>query len=296
MDAANQFRVHCEISAFEKGNDKHPMRIGGIVSTDRMDLEDEKIIQRGLDFGDFLKRGWFNDNHGKGSTDVVGFPEGAKYVRKGTKLPNGKTAKRPGWWAEGYLLNTDKGRDLWQLAQSLQDTPRKLGFSIEGKVVERDETRAHVVKRANVRHVAITHCPVNVDTELEVLAKALTAGGSITGVANSPGGTPGDGAPLRTLQPEDDEDDEPIELADLQAPADSDEEVAKAVDEAFRLSFDSDEAYVDYWAPAVAAELGDNSDPDYLTKAEAEAFIAALRPELTPAARAVIIDRATGAL
>jgi hypothetical protein len=171
------------------------MRIGGIVSTDGLDRQGERVVQDGLDFTPFLRHGWFNDNHGSKTTDVLGYPTGVRRVRKGEPLPNGEVSPTNGWWAEGYLLNTNDGRRVWELAQSLSDNPdRRLGFSIEGKVVARDRKDSSKIVSAVVNHVAITHCPVNTDTSLTSLAKALMAGGSIA----SPGATAGEGFALRT--------------------------------------------------------------------------------------------------
>ena len=189
------FKIHVPLEAFEKGDDPdgNTMRIGGIVSTDSLDKEQEEIVQEGLDFNPFLNEGWFNDNHSKETTGVVGYPTSAVYVQKGQKLPTGKRARTNGWWADGYLLNTPKGRELFGLARSLESTPRRLGFSIEGKVGQRDPRNSKRILKGTVRNVAVTHCPINTDTELFAFAKALTAGSAVS----NPGASPGEGFPLR---------------------------------------------------------------------------------------------------
>jgi len=192
---STNFRVHAALTAFEKAGDANPMRIGGLVSSASLDSQGERVLQEGLDFGQFMDRGWYNDNHGQATTDNVGYPTAATHVKKGTRLPNGKTAKRAGWWTEGYLLNTERGRKIFEMAKALASTgTRSLGFSIEGKVVERDPMSPTVIKRARVRNVAITACPVNTDTELVTLAKSLQAGAAVA----SPGSSAGEGFPLRT--------------------------------------------------------------------------------------------------
>ena len=275
------FRVHTELHAFEKANDPHPMRIGGLVSSDTLDAQGERIIQAGLDFSEFLDRGWYNDNHGKGSTDVVGYPEGARYVKKGGMLPTGKAAGTGGWWTEGYLLNTEKGRQLWELASALEKAPRKLGFSIEGKVVERDSTKSHIIKRAMVRNVAVTHCPVNRDTELVTLAKALTAGSSI-----EPGTGPGDGSALRTESLDDGEHDQggqdrrsvEQQIIDDLGEDGANGGLAKAADD-FAVEFapDTDEiAHAERFAGharRMLAEIGPDDGDERLTRSEASRII-----------------------
>ena len=189
------FRFHIPITAWEKSEDDNPMRIGGIVSTGSLDRQEERVVQDGLNFSPFLSHGWFNDNHGQKTTDVLGYPTDARKVTKGDKLPNGDTATHDGWWAEGYLVNTDEGRKVYSLARSLSKSPngRGLGFSIEGKVQGRDKKNPTTITSADIHNVAITHVPVNTDTSLRVLAKALMAGDGVT----SPGSVAGNGFALR---------------------------------------------------------------------------------------------------
>lgn len=185
------------------------MRIGGLVSTEKLDLQGERILSNALNFDYFMKHGWLNDDHKKGQTKgaVVGYPTSIDHFSKGVRMPNGKTAPKSGWYVEGYLVDTEAGREMFELALSLKDTGRSLGFSVEGKIADRkggkvvgksengqDIIRGGTIRKAYVTNIAVTHKPVNTDTFLEVLTKSLTAGhGDPTGAK----GTPGDGSPLR---------------------------------------------------------------------------------------------------
>jgi hypothetical protein len=281
MKDTSPFRVWCEVAAFEKAGDENPMRIGGIVSTDELDQDDERILQNGLDFSDFLTKGWFNDNHGKRTGDVLGYPTSAKLVKKGERLPDDSIATRQGWWAEGYLLNTPEGRQIWSLAQALEKAPRKLGFSIEGSVVARDVKNPRTIRKATVRNVAITHCPVNVGTSLRALAKALTAGQSIA----NPGAAPGAGFPLRSESleggkpaiqtgpvSEEDEEDTSSSVIKAQVAAD------------FELELVDEVSYLEEWANTLSASISDHSMR--LTKAEARRIVS----ERMPGAPESVID------
>lgn len=142
-------------------------RIGGVISTEDKDRQGEVVLQRGLDFSEFLSHGWFNDNHSKETTGIVGYPE---KVEK--RVING----RPSHYVEGYLLpDFPRANEIWKLAQALQKTNRRLGFSIEGSVLRRDGLEGKTVAKAKVRNVAVTNCPVNTSTGLEILAKSLMA-------------------------------------------------------------------------------------------------------------------------
>lgn len=171
------FRIHAPIYAFEKAGapEGQRRRIGGLITTDSKDRENEVVLQEGLDFSEFLHHGWFNDNHMKGMDGVIGEPDPSslRFVKKGQVMPNGAPAPANGHWAEGWLYEGDPRADMvWGKIGALTKSPtgRKFGFSIEGKILERSPGK---IAQALVRNVAVTHCPVNTDTSLVALAKAL---------------------------------------------------------------------------------------------------------------------------
>jgi hypothetical protein len=183
------FTFDMEMDALEKSriDGRDGRFIGGYVSTSHMDRQGETLIQKGLDFSHFLEKGWFNDNHDTAGDSLVGYPTMARLdpLEKGHE----------GWYVEGELLpeNTNPRADsLWNIAQGLKKGgKRKLGFSVEGTILDRDAKDPKVVRKAQVREVAITRCPVNTKTSLDVLAKSLAAG--TPGVS----GGPGDAGPLQ---------------------------------------------------------------------------------------------------
>ena len=171
------FEFSIPIGVFEKAEaepGKH-RRIGGLISTESRDRQGEIVLQKGLDFSQFVSHGWLNDNHSKKTTDIVGFPQSVTLIQKGQVLPNGAKAETNGHWMEGYLLDTAKGNEVWELANALQKSDRRLGFSIEGNVDQRKDDEQHIITKARVRNVAITNCPVQTDSRLDVLAKSLIA-------------------------------------------------------------------------------------------------------------------------
>lgn len=176
-DQGIPFAFQTPIAFFEKADapEGTKRRIGGLVSTESRDRQDEVVLQRGLDFGDFLRHGWYNDNHSKATDGILGYPDRVQYVEKGQKLPDGSVAPAPGHWAEGYLLETEKAQKIWELGNALQKSGRRLGYSIEGSVEQRSGKDRKVIAKAKVKNVAITNCPVNADTRLEVIAKSLFA-------------------------------------------------------------------------------------------------------------------------
>lgn len=302
------FHIHAQLEAFEKADDPdgHTMRIGGICTTDHLDKQAERVLQQGLDFTPFLADGWFNDNHSQKTVDIVGYPSNARFVKKGERLPTGKSARSSGWWTEGYLLNTDQGRQLWGLAQALRESPRKLGFSIEGKVVKRSPKDKKIITRAVVKNVAVTACPVNTHTELVPLIKALSAGHAIDSGDLNQG--PGDGGALRQesleggpnrqgWKAEDDEDDP--DLVTLTEDQDGGEpnnggwaglNLHKSGGKIKREP--SNEELLQMFGPTI--EELQNQDQEQLRKSEAAQYLLQRRPDLTDAQLERILASAGG--
>lgn len=180
VDKSGRFRIVAPATVFEKA-DAPPgqrRRIGGIVSTDSWDREGERILQEGLNFSPFLRAGWFNDNHKSQTGKGVGFPTGVRLFRAGDILPNGQRATTNCHWAEGYLLDGHPPADeIWSMAQALNRAGEghRLGFSIEGLIRARDSNNERVILSADVMEVAVTRCPINTDTKVELLSRALGA-------------------------------------------------------------------------------------------------------------------------
>lgn len=171
------FHFECPLTVFKADSapEGKKRRIAGIISTDSSDRQNERILQDGLSFDDFIQHGWFNDNHSAATTDILGYPESVKQFDVGDALPDGSTASAKGTWVEGYLLDTKKANDVWELAQSLAKTHRRLGYSVEGAIEDRTGPNDSTIAKAKVRNVAITNCPVNTDSRLEILARSLSA-------------------------------------------------------------------------------------------------------------------------
>lgn len=145
----------------EKSSSEGEMRIRGLASTPDLDRDNQSILQEGLDISDFVDYGFFNDDH---NNDIIlGYPDKDK-----TKITS------EGLYVEGTLLPTRRGKELWETAIALQNsnTNRRLGFSVEGKVLKKDD-QGHIQK-AKIYNVAITANPVNPKARWEALVKSMT--------------------------------------------------------------------------------------------------------------------------
>ena len=150
------------IKKSEDTDDLTEMRIAGFASTSHPDRQDDIILQKGLDISDFLNYGFLNYDHD--NSKIVGYPD------------KEKTGLRPsGFWVEGILLpGIPLAKSIWDTAVSLKKSgaDRKMGFSIEGKTLDRDAQGR--ITRAKVYNVAVTSNPVNTTCTWDALVKSFS--------------------------------------------------------------------------------------------------------------------------
>lgn len=164
-----------EVQTFEfampiihKANDGKGHRyIKGVASTPDKDLQDEFVVQKGMDLRYFLQHGYFNDDHKSGPENKVGEPTVAEVKQVKDSADKSVT----GLWVEGYLWpeKSHEGADnIWKLAKALEaaSSKRKMGFSIQGKVLRREGNK---ILKAWIQDIAITASPVNTATWLDLV-------------------------------------------------------------------------------------------------------------------------------
>jgi len=146
----------------EKSESEGKRIIKGFASTSDRDRQGESIMQKGLDISDLVGSGFFNYDHD--NTKIVGYP-------------NNKTCiKSEGLWVEGEILKGVVVADhVWEVAVALQksNAPRRWGFSVEGKVLERQGNR---IVKAKLYNIAITPNPVNPKATWDAVVKSFTNG------------------------------------------------------------------------------------------------------------------------
>jgi hypothetical protein len=149
---------------FEKAADKSGkkiMRIKGIASTCDEDSEGEILEPIGYSLDRFLQTGFINYNHlaKSDAAKIIGEPEIAN-VTKDNKL-----------YLEGRLYNTPLAKSVYNLADTLKSSKsnRRLGWSIEGRAVERDPSNPKRIIKALITGVAITPSPVNANTYVDIV-------------------------------------------------------------------------------------------------------------------------------
>ena len=166
----DNFEFWCELNQIEKAVDEKTgeeiMLLGGIASTADEDSDGEFLDPKGFDIQPLLKSGLVNWHHQAKTNPgtIVGEPTKAE-VRK------------DGLYIETQLYpHTQVACDIWELAKTLaaDSKTRRLGYSIEGRVVKRksdDPTDPDYKKiiKAIITGVAITHQPKNPKTFANII-------------------------------------------------------------------------------------------------------------------------------
>lgn len=160
----DEFRFFMPVTAVSKavGDKKDGQRtVQGVASTPDKDLQGEVVLQNGIDYGYFLKHGYINDDHKSGPEHKVGEPVACRMTPGGL-------------WVKGFLYEGKQRSDYWwehlnALEQS--NSKRKVGFSIQGKIVRRN---GKTIEKCWLQDVAITASPVNTSTWAEIV-KSLSA-------------------------------------------------------------------------------------------------------------------------
>ena len=168
MKKDNNFKFWTPLE-ITKGKDEKGeaiMKLGGIASTFDKDADGEFLDPNGFDIDDFEKIGLVNWHH-------MAKDQPATIVGEPTRVE----LRPEGFYVETTLYPSSKvARDVWELAQTLakDSKTRKLGYSVEGQVVERgseDENHPdyNIVKKAKITGLAITHMPKNPMTFAEII-------------------------------------------------------------------------------------------------------------------------------
>lgn len=166
----DNFEFWCELNQVEKAVDEKTgeeiMLLGGIASTADEDSDGEFLDPKGFDIQPLLKSGLVNWHHQAKTNPgtIVGEPTKAEIRKEGLYI---ETQLYP---------HSQVACDIWELAKTLasDSKTRRLGYSIEGRVVKRksdDPTNPDYKKivKAIITGVAITHQPKNPKTFANII-------------------------------------------------------------------------------------------------------------------------------
>jgi hypothetical protein len=142
------------------------INVQGIISVETEDAQGETMVQKGMDFSYFMKRGFLNFEHQQEAKNMIGAPTELKAVKY-----NGK----PATFMKGYLFTeSPKTQEILATMKAMDaaDCDRSLGFSIEGQVVERDKNNPSIITKSKILNVSVVANPAHPDATME-LCKSL---------------------------------------------------------------------------------------------------------------------------
>jgi len=172
--AYEDFEFHMPLLKSEGASDAE-MLICGVASCQDKDLQGEEVIQKGINFTPCMESGAINWDHRETPDCILGFPTHMSIVN----VDDHPRLKKSG--AQGHVLYAEgklyKGHAMaewaWSLMKAMEqnNAPRRLAWSVQGRVYERNQ---HRLTKSEVRHLALTHQPIQVKSFAEVLKSLST--------------------------------------------------------------------------------------------------------------------------
>ena len=166
LDVFSSFQPF-SIDLSKADDEKDTIEIEGIATTEHEDTAGEIILQEGLDWSYCLKNGSFNYDHSNEPKFIMGAPQS---VRKLTYKGKPATSIKGVLYAKKQIV-----KDLVENFKAMKSAGdiRQLGFSIEGQVMQRDNKEPHIITRARVLNVSLTHNPCNTEATVAMVKSIL---------------------------------------------------------------------------------------------------------------------------
>lgn len=164
--------------------------VQGIASCEVQDQDGEEIIQKGIDCDPLMKSGYINWDHKDkdGPAYLIGFPVEFRLVNANNYAKQlGKSVDGLALWVKGELYKSKKkAREVWEHIAATEGTSRQLGWSVQGRVMDRDRTRKSRITKSAIHHLAITHQPIQALTFAEMAKSFAMPTASMTTVSAAP--------------------------------------------------------------------------------------------------------------
>jgi len=155
-----KFFIPIEIEKAKNEKGEEIMRLAGIASARGEDADGEDLDPNGFDLTYLKNQGVINWNHSKNPLlSAVGEPYEAKITKDGLHLTTHLYKDHP------------QAQEIWQLAKILKanSKTRRIGYSIEGKALERDPLNPKKVTKAAITGCALTLSPKNPKTFADII-------------------------------------------------------------------------------------------------------------------------------
>jgi hypothetical protein len=148
-----KFYVPLDINKATKDEDGSWL-LSGVAGDGMADTEKENLDYDAFDTSRMYYVNW---EHGKDPEDVVGVIVN-KNIKKGKIHLTTKLMK-----------DMPKAKGIWTLAKALEKEGFNLGYSVEGKVLERSPLNKNIVTKAELYGVAICKVPINPRTYAQIV-------------------------------------------------------------------------------------------------------------------------------
>lgn len=145
----------------EESGKREKMILGGIASTGKKDSQGESLSPNNYNLDQMSLVNWEHSTRPKDTIgEVIEKDVNSNRLYIKTELfPENETAK-----------------EVWELAKNLHNSGKgnRLGYSVEGKVTERDKNDPNKIKAARLTGVALCRVPVNSDSLAGLIEKGFT--------------------------------------------------------------------------------------------------------------------------
>ena len=161
MDNIFKITIPAEIQKGENGSYK----IAGLASTESFDKQGEKIMQKGIELSPIDEgRGFLNFDHSNKPEDLIGTLDGYKKDSNGLFI-------------QGTLFKGhQRAEAIKAIMEGLKEKPNgAIGLSVEGAILERDPVNPKIIKKCEIKNVAVTFNPVNTDTYAKLVKSMESA-------------------------------------------------------------------------------------------------------------------------
>lgn len=147
--------------------------VRGLASCEDLDAQGEVVVQKGMDLDYLRTRGWLNWDHKEGPENLLGEPLHVEIVSAESHPVLSKAGVRGlACYVEGKLYKGLARADATWYHLNNPERTRPIAWSIQGRALERD---GHKITKSEIRHLAITHQPIQTRSFAEI-AKSLAAG------------------------------------------------------------------------------------------------------------------------
>jgi len=151
-------------------------QVGGYISTEDIDKQNEEIIQKGIDFHTYANHRRLKWEHSPSAKANIGFAEDIQLRKGGKTYMLARIYATPG--TPQYDTAAEAVGDIKNLLaynKQYPNKPKDLGFSVEGGKLAKSGTK---VTKSIVTNVVLTTCPINPGAVVDFF-KSFIAGSEV---------------------------------------------------------------------------------------------------------------------